>query len=132
MLEFQLNVIVLKIMGEYMFYTYIIRCEDNTLYTGITTDPKRRFREHFSKSKECAKYTFRHGVVKMEALWSSPDRSSASRLEYQIKKLTKICKEALINEPENLSLYFEEKIKDEYKTELEIVKKINKSNIVKL
>ena len=31
-----------------MYYTYVIRCEDNSLYTGITTDLERRMKEHFS------------------------------------------------------------------------------------
>ncbi|MDY3929910.1 MAG: GIY-YIG nuclease family protein [Clostridia bacterium] len=85
-----------------MFYTYIIRCTDNTLYTGITTDPVRRFKEHISKGKNCAKYTLSHDAVKMEALWSSEDRISASRLEFKIKKMTKACKEKIICSPEKL------------------------------
>ncbi len=115
-----------------MFYTYIIRCKDNTLYTGITTDPQRRFREHITKSKECAKYTLSHGAVRMEALWSCADRIGASKLEYRIKKLTKCCKEELINEPENLCKYIEDKNGTQYKPESELVKKINKINTVKL
>lgn len=34
-----------------MYYVYILRCEDNSLYTGITTDLERRFEEHLSKNK---------------------------------------------------------------------------------
>ena len=33
-----------------MYYTYILRCQDNSLYTGITTDLKRRMQEHFSRT----------------------------------------------------------------------------------
>ena len=40
-----------------MYYTYMIRCKDNTIYTGITTDVKRRMEEHFRKDKKCAKPT---------------------------------------------------------------------------
>ncbi len=35
-----------------MYYTYILRCEDNSLYTGITTDVKRRLEEHKTQSKK--------------------------------------------------------------------------------
>lgn len=43
-----------------MYYTYMLRCEDNTIYTGITTDISRRMEEHFCKDKKCAKYTKTH------------------------------------------------------------------------
>lgn len=80
-----------------MYYTYLIRCEDNTLYCGITTDIKRRFSEHFSKGEKGAKYTHSHNVKKIEIVFSSENRSLASRLEYQIKKLTKVNKEKIIS-----------------------------------
>ena len=35
-----------------MFYTYILRCEDNSLYTGITTNVERRFVEHLFDEKK--------------------------------------------------------------------------------
>ena len=77
------------------YYIYIIRCSDTSLYTGITTDMKRRYSEHFSKKG--AKYTKSHTPVKIEALWEvSSGRSLASRLEYKLKKLTKTEKEKLI------------------------------------
>lgn len=79
-----------------MYYTYIIRCSDKSLYTGITTDVKRRFEEHLAQSEKSAKYTRTHKAVKIEAVWQSKDRVSASKLEYQIKRLTKMQKEELI------------------------------------
>ena len=48
-----------------MYYVYMLRCTDNSLYTGITTDLERRMSEHFSKDKKCAKYTRRHNAKKM-------------------------------------------------------------------
>ena len=72
-----------------MYYTYMLRCEDGTIYTGITTNLKRRMQEHFNKSKKCAKYTLRHSAKKLELAWESENRVLASKLEYQIKKLTK-------------------------------------------
>lgn len=80
-----------------MYYVYILRCEDNSLYTGITTDLERRFEEHLSKNKKCAKYTLNHSVKKIESAWETEDRVSASKLEYHIKKtLSKSQKEELI------------------------------------
>ena len=35
----------------------MLRCENNSIYTGITSDIKRRMEEHFSQNKKCAKYT---------------------------------------------------------------------------
>ena len=79
-----------------MYYTYMLRCEDNSIYTGITTDLEKRMKEHFSKDKNCAKYTLRHSAKKLEAVWKSENRVLASKLEYHIKRLTKIQKEEII------------------------------------
>ena len=92
-----------------MYYTYIIRCTDDSLYTGITTDVKRRFEEHISQNEKSAKYTRTHKAIKIEAVWQSKDRISASRLEYQIKRLTKNQKENLIKN--NDFSVFKDKIK---------------------
>ena len=87
-----------------MYYIYILRCEDNSLYTGITTDIKRRFSEHKNKSSQSANYTKTHNVLSVEALISTEERGDALRLEYLIKKLTKRQKEDAIK---NESLIFE-------------------------
>lgn len=92
-----------------MYYTYMIRCMDNTIYTGITTDLKRRMEEHFTQNEKCAKYTKRHKAKKLEAVWSSQNRTQASKLEYHIKHLPKQEKEKLIQN--NKEIYvLEEKI----------------------
>lgn len=88
-----------------MFFIYIIRTERNTLYTGITTDIKRRLREHLGLIGGGAKYTRSNKPVSLEALWSCPDRSSASRLEARIKKLSRSEKISAIN---NFNYTFEE------------------------
>ena len=92
-----------------MYYTYILRCVDNTLYTGITTDVKRRLGEHCGKKEKGAKYTRMHTVKNLEAVWESADRASAMKLEYQIKRLSKAQKETLIQK-DNLADCFSEKI----------------------
>lgn len=99
-----------------MYYTYILRCKDNSLYTGITTDLKRRFKEHKEKGEKTAKYTLRHEAEKMEIAWESENRVLASKLEFYIKKLTKKQKEELIKKPELLNVFLGEKIQyKEYK-----------------
>ncbi len=98
-----------------MYYTYMIRCEDNSIYTGITTDIERRFSEHISKGTRCAKYTLNHPIVSLEAVWESESRSLASKLEYHIKTLNKAQKEELIKTGK-LEKYLSEKIDSkEYK-----------------
>lgn len=93
-----------------MYYTYILRCQDNTIYTGITTDLTRRMQEHFSASKKCAKYTRRHKPQKLEMAWKSENRILASKLEFHIKTLTKSQKEQLIKNPEQLEKFLGTKI----------------------
>lgn len=81
-----------------MYYTYILRCENGSLYTGITTDVERRMSEHFGKTAAGAKYTRSHTPKKLEAVWECGDRSTASKLEARIKKLPRPRKELLISE----------------------------------
>lgn len=75
---------------------YIVRCSDNTYYTGITTDMDRRLNEH--NSGKGAKYTRTRTPVELEETQEFPDRSSASKEEYRIKKLSRTQKEELIGE----------------------------------
>ena len=92
-----------------MYYTYMLRCSDNSIYTGMTNNLENRLNEHLSKGKNGAKYTKSHNVVKLEATWKSKEKSLACKLEYQIKTLTKRQKETLIN-GEKLSTYFSGKL----------------------
>ncbi len=87
-----------------MYYVYILRCKDNSLYTGITTDVERRFEEHKSRTKKGAKYTSSRSVVSVDAVWEADNRSFASKLEAFIKKQPKETKEVFIKTP---SLLFE-------------------------
>lgn len=76
------------------YFTYILQCSDGSYYTGITTDIERRTAEHNAGTG--AKYTrTRTPVV---CIWQEEheDRSSASRREYEIKRMTRKQKEALI------------------------------------
>ena len=78
------------------YYVYVLRCQDGSLYTGITTDVPRRLAEHLSGRPPGAKYTHAHPVEGLAATWTAPDRSTASSLERRIKQLTRAQKQALI------------------------------------
>lgn len=79
-----------------MYYTYILRCSDGSLYTGITTDVARRMAQHCGRLKGGARYTRTHTVQRLEAVWECGSRSQALRLEARIKRLKKPQKEQLI------------------------------------
>lgn len=93
-----------------MYYTYMIRCKDNSIYTGITTDLERRTKEHITKDEKCAKYTYFHTAIKLEMAWISKNRVDASKLEYRIKHLTKAQKELLIKDNSKIQELLESKI----------------------
>lgn len=69
-------------------YVYILRCSDDTLYTGIAKDVQKRLLEH-NESNKGAKYTKVRRPVKLVYTEKSQDRSSASKREYAIKQLTR-------------------------------------------
>ena len=77
-----------------MYYIYLLRCEDNSLYTGITTDLARRLNQH--QRGKGAKYTASHGAKGIECAFRAANRSLALRLEYRIKCLDKLQKESLL------------------------------------
>ena len=93
-----------------MYYVYMLRCEDNSIYTGIAKDLERRMNEHFSQDEKCAKYTKSRKAKKLEISWETENKSTASKLEYAIKTLTKQQKEELIKEPNLLKVYFEDRL----------------------
>lgn len=78
-----------------MYYLYILRCADDSLYTGITTDLARRVEEH-NKSALGAKYTRARRPVTLVYSKKFRTRVTASRAEYRTKQLTREQKLALI------------------------------------
>jgi putative endonuclease len=100
-----------------MYYVYIIKCEGNTLYTGITNDIDRRMDEHFGRTEKCAKFTRSHRAISLEALWSCENRSNASKLEYRIKQLTKAQKSALIADNSRFPQLFGEEFSELFRRE---------------
>lgn len=69
------------------WHTYMLRCQDGTLYTGITTDIEKRIAKH--NLGTAAKYTRSRGPV--EVVWHEPqeNESTARKREIEIKKLTR-------------------------------------------
>lgn len=78
------------------YFVYILECSDKTLYTGIATDIQRRLDEH-NNSDKGAKYTKIRRPLKLVYSEESENRSSASKREYEIKKLSREKKLELIN-----------------------------------
>lgn len=78
-----------------MYWVYILRCRDDTLYTGITDDVERRLKAH--NSGKGAKYTRGRGPVELVYREEQPDKSAALKRERAIKKLTRTEKLALID-----------------------------------
>ena len=77
---------------------YVVRCADDSLYTGIATDVDRRLREH-RDGRRGARYL--RGRAPIELVYSQAvgDRSHASRIEYRLKQLAKTDKERLLRRP---------------------------------
>lgn len=71
-----------------MYFVYILQCADNTLYIGITTDVARRVEEH-NTSNLGASYTKGRRPVKLLCAKEYLDRSSASKEEHRLKRLTR-------------------------------------------
>lgn len=82
-------------MSESEWWVYVIRSDDNQLYTGITTDLNRRWQEH-STGKGGARYFRGRKPQTFCLLESHPNRSSASKREAAIKKLRRSAKEMLL------------------------------------
>lgn len=78
------------------WFVYIVRCADNTLYTGVTTDIARRLREHNGDVGSGAWYTKLRRPVALVYAQTTNSRSHAVKREAEIKKLSKQQKEHLI------------------------------------
>ena len=78
-----------------MYYLYIIRCADDTLYTGIAKNLTKRIEEH-NTSPKGAKYTRTRRPVTLVYSEEHEDRSTASKREYVVKKMRRVEKIRLI------------------------------------
>ena len=75
---------------------YVLRCGDDSFYTGVTTDVERRVNEHNHDDKLAASYTKSRRPVELIYTENCDDRSEALKREIGIKKLNRRQKEALI------------------------------------
>ena len=75
------------------WFVYLIECKDGSIYTGIAIDVDARYAAH--KNGKGARYTRSHPPRRLLAAIEYSDRSSASRAEYQIKRLSPRDKRAL-------------------------------------
>jgi putative endonuclease len=80
------------------WFLYIVECEDGSLYTGIALDPEARFTAHLAGKG--ARYTRSHRPRRLLVTLAFPDRSSASKAEYQVKRMTAGEKRRFVERPE--------------------------------
>jgi putative endonuclease len=80
-----------------LWYVYMLQCADGTLYTGVTTDIKRRIKEHNGEGAvgKGAKYTKARRPVRLAYSEPVADRSAAQMREYALRQLTRAEKEEL-------------------------------------
>ncbi|WP_281645449.1 GIY-YIG nuclease family protein [Parendozoicomonas sp. Alg238-R29] len=88
------NVKILDPMNHW--FLYLIRCKDNSLYCGITTDVERRFAEHQSGKGKAARYLRGRGPLELVFSEKVKNRSWALKMEYKLKKQPKATKEKLV------------------------------------
>ncbi len=79
------------------WFLYVVRCSDDTFYTGVTSNIDRRVNEH-NHSSNGAKYTKTRRPVQLIYWRDFKDRSSAQKAEYKFKKLTRGQKEKIIED----------------------------------
>jgi len=80
-----------------MYYLYLVKCADKTLYAGITVDLARRIKEHNSSALG-ARYTRSRRPVKLVYSKRFRNRSTASKAEARIKKMTREQKLKIVKE----------------------------------
>lgn len=76
------------------YYVYMLRCEDNSLYTGIAINYLERFKKHLEGKG--AKYTKVHKPIRIELLLECENRSAATKVELFLKSKSKNIKEQII------------------------------------
>ena len=83
-------------MSDIVYYAYMLRCADGTLYSGYTNDLTRRLAVH--NSGRGAKYTRSRRPVELVYWQEFADKSAAMRREAELKRLSRAAKEALITQ----------------------------------
>jgi putative endonuclease len=78
------------------WYLYLIRCRDNTLYTGISTDVDCRLVQHQSRGNKGSKYLKGRGPLTLVFQQQLGSKSLALKAELRVKKMSKAMKEKLV------------------------------------
>ena len=79
-----------------MYFVYILQCSDGSYYTGWTTDPQRRLKQHNRGTG--SRYTRTHRPVQLVYVEELPDRSSAMKRENVIKRMGRKRKSQLVGQ----------------------------------
>lgn len=91
-------------MNEQHYWVYILHCENDTYYTGYTTDLSKRYQSHLEGTGRC-KYTRSFKPTKIAQSWKiTGSKAQAMQIERFIKKLSRLEKEKLIAAPDRLNM----------------------------
>ncbi|MCS5707385.1 GIY-YIG nuclease family protein [Candidatus Berkiella cookevillensis] len=88
-----------KVTKEKSWYLYIIQCRDNSLYTGISVDVEKRFREHVEQTPRSAKYLRGRQPLTLVFVALVGEKAQALKMENAVKRLSKQSKLKLIHSP---------------------------------
>jgi putative endonuclease len=83
------------------YWVYILRCENDALYTGYTTDMERRLEEH-AKGTDKSRFTRSFPPIRVEGCWRTDTLSRALKLENRIKSLNRREKLSVIADPSSV------------------------------
>ena len=83
-------------MSPASFFCYMLECADGTFYTGWTTDPERRARQH--NAGQGARYTRSRRPVKLVYVEPQPDRAAAMKREKAIKAFSHAKKQGMVEQ----------------------------------
>ena len=108
------------------YFVYIILCENDSFYTGITNDLIKRFDKH--KKRKGARYTKLYKPLKYLSVWEAKDKKLALKIEYYIKTKSKKIKSLFIENNKLLKKYFNEEKKQNIKIKSMNKNKLNKIN----
>jgi len=86
-----------KKLSNKIWFVYLLKCANDSLYCGITNNLEKRLRQHNGELKGGAKYTRANAPCELVYQEEFIDRSSASKREYEIKQMNRESKLLLIN-----------------------------------
>jgi putative endonuclease len=90
-------------MSEKIYWVYILRCSNQSYYTGYTDNLEKRFQDHLTGKG--SKYTRSFKPLSIAQSWEiKGDKTKAMRIERYIKTLSKVQKEELVQNPNSVLL----------------------------